>query len=245
MDISSTSQTNAKSSRIISKVLSSAVRLWLRSRVEAVENLKLEIDAGDRQILSGKILQVSLYTCKAIYQGLHLSQVQLEARSISVNLPQVLRGKPLRLLEAFPVSGQIQLQAADLKASLDSSLLTLALTDLFQQLLAAGGISDPVRRLQDWQIQFSQLTLETDALAIAGTLIDPQGEVRAIALKTGVQLITPQQLRLYPLELQVPAEFSLQPLEAFELALGTDVALEFVTLTPEALVCCGQIQVNP
>nr|WP_069968547.1 MULTISPECIES: DUF2993 domain-containing protein [unclassified Desertifilum]OEJ73937.1 hypothetical protein BH720_17740 [Desertifilum tharense IPPAS B-1220] len=230
---------------MISKVLSSAVRLWLRSRVEAVENLELEIDAGDRQILSGKIHQVSLYTHKAIYQGLHLSQVQLEARSISVNLPQVLRGKALRLLEAFPVSGQIQLQAADLKASLDSPLLTLALTDLFQQLLAAGGISDPVRRLQDWQIQFSQLTLETDALAIAGTLIDPQGEVGAIALKTGVQLVNPQQLRLYPLELQVPAEFSLQPLEAFELALGTDVALEFVTLTSDALVCCGQIQVNP
>uniref|UniRef100_A0ACD5GUW1 Uncharacterized protein n=1 Tax=Desertifilum tharense IPPAS B-1220 TaxID=1781255 RepID=A0ACD5GUW1_9CYAN len=99
--------------------------------------------------------------------------------------------------------------------------------------------------MQDWQIQFSQLTLETDALAIAGTLIDPQGEVGAIALKTGVQLVNPQQLRLYPLELQVPAEFSLQPLEAFELALGTDVLLEFVTLTSDALVCCGQIQVNP
>ncbi|NES94279.1 MAG: DUF2993 domain-containing protein [Desertifilum sp. SIO1I2] len=244
MDIS-TPQMNAKPSRMISKVLSSAVRLWLRSRVEAVENLKLEIDAGDRQILSGKILQVSLEACKAIYQGLHLSQVQLEARSISVNLPQVLRGKPLRLLEAFPVSGQIQLQAADLKASLDSPLLTLALTDLFQQLLAAGGIADPVRRLQDWQIQFSQLTLETDTLALAGTLISPQGEARAIALKTGVQLVNPQQLRLYPLELQVPAEFSLHPLEACELALGTDVALEVVTLTSDALICCGQIQVNP
>lgn len=241
----STPKVKAKQSQIISKVLGSAVRLWLRSQVEFVEDLQLQIEAGDRQILSGKISQVSLAAHKAIYQGLHLSQIQLEARSIGINLSQVLRGQPLRLLEPIPICGQLQLQAADLKASLESPLLVSGLKDLLLQLLSAGGISNPEILLKDWQICFSQLALETDRLTLAATLVNANGYVRLITLKTGLQLVSPHQLRLSPLELHTPPELPIGEIDAFEIDLGSDVMLETLSLTSEALICCGNAQVNP
>jgi len=57
-------------SEIISHILTPAIKFWLRSQLQNVVDLTIEINAGDKQILTGKIDQVSLQTNKAIYQGI-------------------------------------------------------------------------------------------------------------------------------------------------------------------------------
>ena len=118
--------------RIISKILSPAVWLWLRSQVEQVSNLEVKISGSDRQILTGYIPRVFMCARHVVYQGLHLSQVQLVGENILTNLGQVLRGKPLQLLEPVPVSGELLLKESDLNASLQSPLLANALNDLLK-----------------------------------------------------------------------------------------------------------------
>ena len=110
-----------QSTDLISKVLSPAVKLWLRSQVEQVEHLNFKINGQDRQILRGYIPVVSLDSSKAVYQGLHLGDIQLQGTNIRINIGQVLRGKPLRLLEPIWLKGEVYLTTDDLQASLSSA----------------------------------------------------------------------------------------------------------------------------
>jgi predicted phage tail protein len=126
----SDSQLQSHASRIISRILSPAVRLWLRSQVEQVEDLQFQIEGGDRQILSGHIPRVAIAARQVVYQGLHLSQMDLAGTGIRINLGQVLKGKPLKLLEIVPVEGEMQLQEADLNASLRAPILSGAVSEL-------------------------------------------------------------------------------------------------------------------
>ncbi|NEQ43643.1 MAG: DUF2993 domain-containing protein [Leptolyngbya sp. SIOISBB] len=114
------SSTQPRGSRIISRVLPPAIRLWLSTQLEYVENLQFQIQGRDREILSGHIPEIYLSAQKAVYQGIHLSQAAATARSIQVNLGQVMRRKPLRLLAPFPISGEVELTEADFNDSLQS-----------------------------------------------------------------------------------------------------------------------------
>ena len=75
---------------MISKLLSTAVKLYLRSQVERAEYLKVKIIGGNKQILTGYIPQIFLSCSHAVYQGLYFSQVELRGADIAVNLPEVL-----------------------------------------------------------------------------------------------------------------------------------------------------------
>ena len=102
---------------LISRVLPSAIALWLKSQVEHVEDLHIRIEGRDRQILTGHVPGVQLSAHKAIYRGIHVSHIQLAATGIRVNLRQILRGKPLTLLDIIPVQGELTVTEADLNAS--------------------------------------------------------------------------------------------------------------------------------
>ena len=54
---------------LIRKGLAPAVGLWLRSQVEHIKDLEVEIEAGDRQILSGCIPQVRISARKRSIKG--------------------------------------------------------------------------------------------------------------------------------------------------------------------------------
>ena len=112
-----------KGSRIIGRILPAAVRLWLRSQVEQVEHLSVVLEGRDRDIISGYLPGVSVSAMRTIYRGIHIGELRLSAQDIRINVGQVVRGKPLRLMQIFPVIGEVALSAADLNASLGSALL--------------------------------------------------------------------------------------------------------------------------
>ena len=122
-------QTLPWKSQVVGKFLSPAVRLWLRSQLDSVEDLQFKLEGGDRQFLSGCIARVSVAARQLVYQGLQLSHIQLVGENIQVNLGQILCGKPLRLLDAFPVRGEVLIQEMDLNASVQASLLATAVKE--------------------------------------------------------------------------------------------------------------------
>jgi hypothetical protein len=71
--------------RIITKVLTSAIKLWLRSQLNQVSHLEVQIEASDRQLLSGYIPGVSISASNAVYQGLRVTQIELEVEKIQLN----------------------------------------------------------------------------------------------------------------------------------------------------------------
>ncbi|HEY9634420.1 MAG TPA: DUF2993 domain-containing protein [Coleofasciculaceae cyanobacterium] len=232
-------------SRIISTVLSPALGLWLRSQVEQVEDLQFKIMGGDRQILKGHIPRVSIAASHAIYQGLHLSNIQLEGSDIRVNLGQVIKGKPLRLLEPVPIMGQLLLQKSDLQASLESPLLSNALTEFLEVLLETNGITKLGEDLKQRQISWQQIDIDAEQVTLCGTLIDSFLGTMPVVIRAGLQLVTPQKLQLHPLQIEIPPTLPLRSLDAFQVDLGPEVDIQELTLTSEQLMCRGRLSVLP
>ncbi|HBB31553.1 MAG TPA: DUF2993 domain-containing protein [Cyanobacteria bacterium UBA8803] len=234
-----------KKSQIISTVISPAVQLWLRSQVEQVEALQVRIASSDGQILSGQISTVSIAAIRAVYQGLHLSQIQLEGTDIRFNLGQVLKGKPLRLLAPIPVVGQVLLSESDLQASLQAPLLSNALNELLNTFLQSKGIANPANDLKDRQIDWQQINFDTSQLILSGILTDVTVGTTPIAIRAGLVMETPQVLQLNPLQIQIHPNHPAISLDGFRVDLGPEVDIQELTLTPEQLTCRGCLRVMP
>lgn len=246
------SPANPKQGQLISKVLSPAVRLWLRSQVEQVETLQVKIEGGDRRILTGQIQRVGITAHKAIYQGLHLSHLHLVGENIRINLGQVLRGKPLNLLEPIPVTGSVLLEEADLNASLSASLLANALAEFLATLLKSeiqAVLDAPLPGHQAINLQNSKIIIATGQLTLSANLVAVSGTLTPIVIRTGLQLKNGHTLQLdrpqWLTHLQAKRGLPLGDLDGFEIDLGTEVDLQELSLENSTLVCRGRIMVTP
>lgn len=245
MDIETPKTLESKNSRMISKVLSPAIQLWLRSQVEQVESLQFKISGGDRQIISGHIPRVSIAASRAVYQGLHLSQLQLEGNSIRVNLGQIIKGKPLRLLEPVPVVGQLQLLGSDLQASLQAPMLSNALTEFLNSLLKSNELINSADDLKQREISWQKVDIDKGQITLVGTITDALNQTTSVVIRAGVQLVTPQVLKLNPLQIQLSPTSPPLNLDGFQVDLGSEVNLQELALTPGQLTCRGRLTVLP
>jgi len=232
-------------SNIISKVLSPAVKLWLRSQVETVDRLRIEINGSDRQIIGGYIPNIFLASSSANYQGIHFSEVELVGNNIRINIGQIIKGKPLRLIEPISVIAKVMLQETDLNRSLSSPLLSAGLTDFFFDLLATRSLLNLIELKQDFQIQWLQLAIEGNKLIIEGNLINSAREDIPLTIISGLTLANPQTLLLHSLKIETIPGLINMNLNEFQLDLGSVVAIEELSLLSDRLNCYGRLTVLP
>lgn len=241
----------AKGSRIISRLLPPAIRLWLHTQLDHIEGLEFVIDGKDRQILGGYLPRVRVAAHQAVYQGLHVSQVAVSAADIRVNLPQVLRGKALRLLQPFPVDGQVTVLANDLRASLQSSLLGQGLRDVLKQLLA-GAMTQQHIPLDRWlgdgkAAPVLDIALATDRLTLCWPPEPLSGD--ALKLTTGLAMREGRWLCLrQPMATVLPATgTSASPiaLDEVDFDLGPEVDIRQLEITPTGIDLVGMVRVIP
>lgn len=230
-----TDNTTNKTSRLISKVLSPAVRLWLKSQVQQISQLEVQIAGSDRQILTGNIPRVSILASQAVYQGLHLTQIQLEAQEIQINLGQVIKGKPLRLLAKVPASGNLYLTQADLNASLASPLLADALTDLFAKLFNGS--------LASKQVSWRNTTIGSDFLRLEGILTSDRVPM-PIVFQAGLQLASSHELQILQPKIETQAG-EIASIDSFTVDLGAEVDIEKLSLDSGQIICSGRLNVLP
>lgn len=229
----------AKAKGIISSVLSPACRVWLKSQVSQVEELHVHIAGGDRQILGGTIPQVEIAAAGAIYQGLSLGSIDLLAQNIRINLPQVMRGKPLRLLEPIQVAASAKFTEADLQASLAAPLLSQGINDLLNQILAAD-----INHKSSGAIDWYHLQISPDRLSLRGK-IATTSDIVPIDIRTGIKIKDGYLLHLAPLEIICPIELPGSDINSYTIDLGRDVNITELTLDRGQLICQGNIQVQP
>ncbi|WP_448563873.1 LmeA family phospholipid-binding protein [Trichothermofontia sp.] len=236
----------------MSHLLKPAIKLFLKSQLESVETLTVDIEAGDRQILSGCIPQVSLAAQRAIYRGLHLSQIAVEGRDIQVNIGQVLRGKPLRLLHPVAVAVDLHLQESDLNRSLDTPLLAGAVADLLAQWLQAAHGVGLQGHLETYPSP--QIVLGNDRLTLTAPWRAASGELGTLILTSELRLAGHHRLQFRHPELTYQGSAGeggeqlppiVESLADFTLDLGTDVELAVLQIQAGSLHCQGYIWVNP
>lgn len=235
-----------ESSQIMSTVLAPAVRLWLRSQLDHVEDLHVHIGAGDRQLLSGCIDSVTVSAGQAVYQGLHLSQLFLTGNRIRTNLGQVLRGKPFRLLEGFFVEGQVQLRAADLNASLQAPILAKALTDFLLMLL---DLESEKSGRSDINLQNPEVVLQEGGLILSATLMSTSGTPHPIAVRTKLVVQEERHLQLQDPQWLPHARakkgMAIAELQGYTLDLGDDTQIQALTIQEDQITIQGRIMVQP
>ncbi|MEH2328237.1 LmeA family phospholipid-binding protein [Nostoc sp.] len=229
--------TSTNKIRIITQVLTTAVKLWLRAQVSQISELEVEIKASDRQLFSGRIPSVSVFATHAVYQGLLITQIQLIAENIRVNIGSVLKGKALRLLETVPVVGDLIVDEKDLNASLSSDLLSTALSDLLVKVL-------PTDYPQSQPIKWQEILLGNNQIILRGLRVT-NSETTPLEICLGLQLLSGRELQLTHIPIKPDREDILKDNYEYNLDLGSDVDIEELMLIPGKLVCRGRINVNP
>ncbi|MBS9390999.1 MAG: DUF2993 domain-containing protein [Dolichospermum sp. UKL201] len=223
--------------RIITKVLTSAIKLWLRSQLNQVSHLEVQIEASDRQLLSGYIPGVSISASNAVYQGLRVTQIELEAEKIQLNVAAILKGQPLQLSAIVPVVGKLIITAQDLNNSLSSPLLLTAINDGLIPLLAEYSLNYPF-------ITWEKITLDNQVLILHGIPIS-ETEGAFFNIHLGLELPNGQELQLTQVQVKTDQEVLLERNSPYMINLGTDVDIEKISLLPEQLTCYGRININP
>ena len=223
---------------MIDKLLSGAVKLYLRSQVDRVENLQVKIVGKNKQILQGCIPEVRLNCDRAIYQGLHLNQIELKGADIAFNLPEVTRKQPLRLIKPIWIEVQLKLDAADLQASLDSSLLQSGLSDLWQMILSRQNYPELTGLKMAWQ----KVAIVNRTFNLSSVYRGASDEQNHLALTTEINLANPHTLCLSPLE--ITRDANRENIGELELDLGKDVYLKELAIESQQIICSGIIKVN-
>jgi len=254
-------KSDKKEGRIIGRVLPGAVKLWLRTQVEQIDSLVIDLSGRDRQLLSGYIPGLAIAAEGVVYKGLNLSRVQLGADDIRINLGQVVRGKPLRLMERFPVKGQVMLSDQDFAASVLSPLLAEGLADFWRSLVQLPDFAQAVearygvRSLQpDTRLHQSAIGLGDRCLALS-FYPQSQGKIdqQPISIGTELAVVSGHFLKLVSPcwldDMSMLSDLSQgEPIEAlsdFRLDLGEDTQITQLTLQPTQLTCMGQVMVRP
>jgi hypothetical protein len=232
-------QKQFRQSQWISSILSKAVALWLQSQVESVEQLEILIDAGHKDLFRGQIPRVILKAVHGVYQGLHLSQVHLIATQIRTNLGQVLKGKPLQLLEPIAISCQLNLTQADLNASVAAPLFSDALRDVLLPWLQSDGL---LQFIQDVPAQ--SITLTDHYFILTGEIVS-RGKHYLFQLQTQLQVQKGQTLILAEPIVEAAPLIAPTLLEPLRLDLGSSVYIQQFTLADKHINLQGHIQVNP
>lgn len=225
---------------LIPRVLQPALHWWLSSQLEAVTGLEIEIQGGDRQILRGYLPHVRVVATSASYRGIQLRQAAVQAEQIQINLGQVLRGKPLKLLAPVPVRGELVLSQDDLNASLGAPLLQSGLRELLK-LLDQRGLGKAGVNLQEWQLLHTQGELGAGCLKLVFSMVNAQGEQADWHLMTHVRLQDERTLCLENLHWQ--GERDPHPRVAID--LGDGVAIQELQLEAGALRVQGMICIYP
>ncbi|MGD1920482.1 MAG: DUF2993 domain-containing protein [Pleurocapsa sp.] len=229
---------------MITKLLSTAVKLYLRSQVSQVEDLQVKISGKNRQIITGYIPQVFLSCKKGIYQGLHLREIEVNGDNIAVNLPEVLKKKPLKLLEPIIVAVKLGLDGNDLFNSLDSELLQSGLTDIWKIILESEREVLRDFPLVGFNIEWNNIAIANQELTFSGTYQDNTNKEKKLILSTGVFLCNSHTLCLSPLKIANDSDSIAELIEKVEIDLGKDVYLEKLVVASQQILCSGKITVN-
>lgn len=235
--------------RFIRRLLKPAIKFWLRSQVEAAQQIEFDIESNDRQLLSGEIQTVSVAGDGIVYQGLHLSAVKLVATGIQFNLGQILRGKPFHLLHPLNAEGHLFLLETDLNASILSPLLGNVLAELLDQWAA------PLTALPHWetigqghQWREIEIAFQPDTLRLNAHFCNAHQEEIPLSLTANVTLSNPQTIVLHRLIWDCPnPEFqqALSTTTTLTIGLGSEAALQRLSLEAGQVTCQLQIVISP
>jgi hypothetical protein len=115
---------------VISNLLIPIVKLWLRSQAKQVGEINIAVGGSSWQVMQGKIPYAKVQIADVIYQDIHITNAQLDAQAINLNVPELIQGKPLKLHQPIQVNIDAFLDRPAVANSLQSKLFKDAIHQL-------------------------------------------------------------------------------------------------------------------
>ncbi|MGK7913341.1 MAG: DUF2993 domain-containing protein [Synechococcus sp.] len=213
---------------------------WIRSEVDSVDNLSVDISGSDSNLLNGRIDTAEVSGDNLVYEDLYLSRVELAGRNIRLTVDEALNGGSLNLVEPVPVRAFIRLTEADLNRSLQAPQIQAQLAEEMVEIPFAD--AEPVAfQLRDPQVYILDGQVKIDALLNAG------GENVPVSVTTGLFPQDGSQLLLInPTWLSDDGSQTLiAGLDGVAIDLGPDVSIDRLNLGAGELVYRGTITLQP
>jgi len=116
---------------VVSSAVLPLIKLWLRSQTEALAHLEITVGGSSWQILRGKIPNASVIAEEVIYQGIEITSIQLSAQQINLNIPDLIKGESLKLLQPIQVEMSAHLSPRAVMRSLSSQIVQEAIATPF------------------------------------------------------------------------------------------------------------------
>ncbi len=233
--------------KFISKILSSALKFWLQLQLDKCEDLFLAIDGNSRQLFSGYIPKVLLNASRAVYQGIHLDSVELTGENIRINLGDILKGKPLRLLETIDVFMSVVFEEVSLNSSFQSPLLSQGLGDFLAQLYTnLSGDSNSDFILENYQVSDGEIFIKKDSLRLKLLISQKDNEsIYTGIINTNLAILNGHILVFQALSIQGFPFFEDSALENFQIDLGDLVDITEFKTDDGKISCAGNLKVMP
>ncbi|MDX2272881.1 MAG: DUF2993 domain-containing protein [Cyanobacteriota bacterium] len=228
--------------QIAGSLLSPLVSAWIRSEVESVENLNVQITGSDADILNGTIQQANVSGDNLSYQGFQVSQLQLNGQNIRLNVGEAVQGKgQLRLLAPVPVQVAMKLTEADLNRTLQAPMI--------QQQLAQAQVNLPIGgQAVPFLISQPQVTLESGRVRIQAQLKTPEGSQLPITLTTGLRAQNSNQLLLVDPAWIAEGQSTPIPIPGLSnlpIQLDPDVTIRRLEVQPGQILYDGSLTIQP
>jgi len=142
---------------VVSSVVIPLVKLWLRSQTESLAHLEIVVGGSSWQILRGKIPNASVTAEEVVYQGLAITSIQLSAAQIHLNIPDLLKGESLKLLQPIQVQMSAHFSPQAVARCLCSALVQEAIATPFampsNDLELASLLQSLLSKLADFRLQ--------------------------------------------------------------------------------------------
>ena len=226
---------------LIDKILSRAMQLWVKSQVSAIDRLNIKIFSKDRQIIKGSIPKVVIEAKNVVYQQLHISKIKIEGTNIKVNLSQIIKKKPLRLLQPIVIKIKVFLTEEDLKQSLASPLLSAGLTDIWNRLLSSYEIeTNEIHTSYQW----NEFSLSKSLIQFDGVSLNPENNYE-IKNSIKIEIDSTNSLLILPISIITIPEQNFNIDRCVTLNLGNQASVTDLEITSEYLSIEGTITVFP
>ncbi len=226
-------------------LLNPLVQYWVRSQVQQVDNLQVNIQGADRDVLNGQIQNLQLSGNNVIYQGMSARSIQLTGNDIHLDTASAYQGKGLHLLQPVRAKAIVSLSEQDVNAYLASPELQAKLRGLNVPLPSLMGGSETPMALD---ITKPSVVLQKDRLQLNATLQVQKGEPAPIRITTGVTTANLHQLKLVDPRLVDDKDTKGVPIDLLTnllIPIGQQLEVRKVSIRPGFLDLEGDFVISP
>jgi hypothetical protein len=225
-------------SQMFSNLFSPLLQAWVRSQVQQVDDLQVNVIGPDAAVMNGQISRVEISGRNLVYQGISARSLSLRGSDIRLDTRQ-----GLRLTKAVRADIALSLSEDDINKYLASPAFQEQTKNWKIKLPGSLGGTD-----QEVPIDLSNARARVlrNQLEINATVRLGQGEPAPLRIVSGIEIANPHQLRLVDPRL-VSDDGSSAPIDALKntpILLGKDLEMRRVNLVPGMVFLEGSFQIQ-